>query len=205
MAVSAVVLAGGYGTRLGSLTKRTPKPMIKVGGKPVLDHILDSLRRASMDFIFVHLHYLPMEIIGAKHSVWVNYYGDKKLPGTARAILGANVPPNTEHILVLNGDTITNVDYRDMIAHHIATNADVTVYSPHNSFLHTGGIYLFRREIFDVLPPPSIQGLLRRLKSFKGRIEIYNPKDTYYYDIGTPYRLRKARRFFASQKPNPLP
>ena len=60
--MKAILLCGGYGTRLGTLTKNLPKPLIKVGGKPVLEHIIDRLNLHGINEIIINTHYLPVAI-----------------------------------------------------------------------------------------------------------------------------------------------
>lgn len=106
--MKAIVMCAGYGTRLGKLTKDTPKPMIEVGGKPVIGHIVDHLNRYGIENIIVNVHYQYQQI--------VEYLGDRVMYYYEPRLLGER---NTEKALsdwlgknyfVFNGDTLTDLN-----------------------------------------------------------------------------------------------
>lgn len=128
--VRAVVMAGGFGTRLLPLTEGLPKPMLPLGDRPVMEHIIEQLKDAGISNISVTTHYLPEKIRehfgdGSNFDVTINYVEEQNPLGTAGSL--SLVEIGTEPILVINGDILTKADIRSMIAFHKKYNADMTV------------------------------------------------------------------------------
>jgi dTDP-glucose pyrophosphorylase len=128
--VQAVVMAGGFGKRLGSLTTNTPKPMLPVGDRPLLEHIVDQLRDAGVRRVNITTHFRKDVIKdhfadGAGFGVDIAYVDEVEPLGTAGA-LGLLQAPE-EPLLVMNGDILTRVDVREMARFHRAERADITV------------------------------------------------------------------------------
>ena len=130
--LQAVVMAGGFGTRLAPLTKTVPKPMLPVGDRPMLHHIIDQLRTTGITEVHVATHFKP-EVIeqyfgdGEEFGVHIRYVEEDKPLGTAGA-LGLIASPTTP-LLVVNGDVLTNVNYQAMLNFHHEHDADLTVAS----------------------------------------------------------------------------
>lgn len=127
----AVVMAGGQGTRLRPLTANTPKPMLDVAGRPLLEHTVDRLRDAGVRTISISTNYLAEQIEGhfgdgAGHGVSIGYVQESQPLGTAGA-LGLLDPRPTEPFLVLNGDILTGTDFRAMRAFHEEHDAAITM------------------------------------------------------------------------------
>ena len=128
--LQAVVMAGGFGKRLKPLTDDLPKPMLPMGDKPMMEHIIDQLREASVKDIRVTTHFMPEKIKdhfgnGENFGVKIDYVPEEKPLGTAGAI-GLMPKPDTTS-LVINGDIMTGVDFRAMLEYHRMHNADITV------------------------------------------------------------------------------
>jgi NDP-sugar pyrophosphorylase family protein len=128
--LSAVVMAGGFGKRLLPLTETLPKPMLPVGDRPVMEHIIAKLRDAGIREVNVTTHYMPEKIIdhfgnGGKFGVKISYVSEDRPLGTAGALGLMPVPERP--VLVVNGDIMTQVDYRAMLAFHRENQADLTV------------------------------------------------------------------------------
>jgi len=130
LALSAVVMAGGYGTRLRPLTENIPKSMLPVGDRPLLAHMIEQLERAGIHRVNLATHY-RREIIaehfgdGRDFRVEIQYVNEAEPLGTAGALsLVAETP---EPLLVINGDILTRVDYRAMLDFHREHQADMTV------------------------------------------------------------------------------
>ncbi len=116
---NAVVMAGGLGSRLRPLTENTPKPLIPVAGKPILDHILSGLKQSGIQDIVLSLNYLGDRIKahignGEKHNLNVNYVSEKERLGTAGA-LSLIKPEPTKPFLVMNGDLLTNLNFNKLL------------------------------------------------------------------------------------------
>ena len=126
----AIVMAGGFGTRLRPLTDTTPKPLLDVGGRPLLCRILDQLRDAGIERVHVSVHYLADQVkaLVGDGSAWglrVRYLEEDRPLGTGAglALLGAVDGP----FLVMNGDVLTDVSMRAFTRHHHLANNLATV------------------------------------------------------------------------------
>ncbi len=113
--IDAVIMAGGRGKRLKPLTNNTPKPLLKVGGKSILEHNIDRLALFGIDDFWISLNYLGEQIQnhigdGNKRNININYVWEKKPKGTIGAVSQIK---NFQHdyILITNSDLLTNIDY----------------------------------------------------------------------------------------------
>lgn len=127
---TALIMAGGLGQRLGARTQDTPKPMLPIGDKPILDHIVGSLEAAGIREVYVSVHYLADQIrqfIGARaNKARLQVLEERRPLGTAGAI--GNLPPDvTGPILVLNGDVLTQVGLAELVSFHRSHAYDATV------------------------------------------------------------------------------
>jgi dTDP-glucose pyrophosphorylase len=145
-----VIMAGGKGTRLLPKTEKTPKPMLLLGGKPILEHIINRAKAAGiMEFVLAihHLGEVIEEYFGNGQFLGVNisYIKEKSPLGTAGA-LGLIDPKPNKPILVANGDVLTDIRYGDILEFHSQNNAMATmavqVYESQNPFgvVQTNGI-----------------------------------------------------------------
>lgn len=133
--IHALVMAGGSGRRLGALTQSVPKPLLPVGGKPILEHVLTRLESAGVSYITVSVHYLAEQIeqfLAARDNQArvVTLFEDSPL-GTAGA-LGRLAPPvsgakSGANVLVVNGDIVTQVDFATMRDFHDRHGYDGTI------------------------------------------------------------------------------
>ncbi len=126
----ALVMAGGYGTRLRPLTDELPKPMLPVGDRPLLEIIVDGLREAGIRRVNVATHYKADVISdhfqdGQKFGVDIRYVKEDEPLGTAGAL--SLLDESEEPLLVINGDILTRVDFRAMLMFHKDHQADLTV------------------------------------------------------------------------------
>jgi len=126
-----VIMAGGRGIRLMPLTESTPKPMLRVGGRPILENILTSAIAQGFREFVISINYLGDVIEdyfgdGAKWGAKISYLKEESPLGTAGALSllpeGTNGP-----IIVANGDLITELDYRAMLQHHNDTQAEISM------------------------------------------------------------------------------
>jgi NDP-sugar pyrophosphorylase family protein len=126
-----VIMAGGRGSRLMPLTDSTPKPMLLVGAKPILEHILTSAISQGFENFVISVNYLGNQIEnyfgdGSAWGVSVTYLREEEPLGTAGALslLPSDVPGP---IVVSNGDLVTNLDYRAMIQNHEQSGATISM------------------------------------------------------------------------------
>ncbi len=128
--LSAVIMAGGAGRRLMPLTEDTPKPMLPVGDRPLLEIIVEQLRQAGVRRLHVTTHHKPEKISehfgdGKGFGVDMSYVSEDRPLGTAGALALMEVPSETT--LVINGDILTGVDVRSMLSFHREHHAELTV------------------------------------------------------------------------------
>jgi len=128
--LQAVIMAGGYGTRLRPLTEELPKPMLPVNGRPLMGRIIEQLREAGIRRVNITTHYKPEKIIdhfgnGRSFGVELNYVNEDRPLGTAGALGLMNV--SDKPLLVINGDILTKVNFRAMFDYHRKHKADLTV------------------------------------------------------------------------------
>lgn len=130
--MTATVLCAGYGTRLADLTRDTPKPMLPVGGVPILERIVRNLVRAGVTHVAVNLHFHPDAIRGhfgdgKRWGCRIVYAHEPALLGTAGGgkNLARLLPPGP--CLIHYGDIVTNQDLTALLAFHTARNALATL------------------------------------------------------------------------------
>jgi dTDP-glucose pyrophosphorylase len=126
-----VIMAGGFGTRLYPHTENCPKPMVLVGNKPMLEHIVDRARAEGFHQFIIAVHYLGHQIEdyfgdGKKFGIAIKYIRETSPMGTAGALSLIGKIPDTP-IVVINGDVITSIKYGDFLDFHVRTKATATM------------------------------------------------------------------------------
>lgn len=172
--VDAVLMAGGKGERLRPLTEKTPKPLLKVGDKCIIDHNIDRLISYGISHINVTVNYLREQIeehyTEPRNGVQVRTFREPKFLGTIGSIKFVDTFYN-DTILVMNSDLFTNIDYEDFFLHFQSHDAEMSVAAvPYNVSIPYGILDLNGREI-------------------KGLIE--KPKYNYYANAGI-YLIKKS-------------
>lgn len=179
--VDAVLMAGGKGKRLQPLTLETPKPLLKVAGKPIIDYNIENLMRYGVKNIFVTVNYLHEQI---EEHFAVPYNGQQiqcMREGQYLGTIGSiNIIKEWQNdtILLMNSDLFTNIDFESFYIHFKKHNADMSVAAvPYNVNIPYGifelentreikgikekpcfyyyanaGIYLIKRELLDAVP-----------------------------------------------------
>jgi D-glycero-alpha-D-manno-heptose 1-phosphate guanylyltransferase len=131
IAMEAIVLAGGLGTRLASRLHGLPKPMAPVAGRPFLEILLTQLRRSGCTRVLLsvgHKHSVIQDHFGASfHGLEIDYAVESVPLGTGGAIRLALAKAREESVLVLNGDTFLDADYAAMLGFHAVQGAAVTL------------------------------------------------------------------------------
>lgn len=126
-----VLMAGGMGTRLQPLTQLCPKPMLSVGGKPILECILDSFIEQGFIKFFFTLNYKGEMIEdyfgdGSRWGVNIEYIKEKERLGTAGALTLLH-KTSDKPILVMNGDILTKIDFKHLLDFHAEQNSAATI------------------------------------------------------------------------------
>ena len=125
----AMILCAGYGTRLGNLTEKLPKPMLPLAGRTMLEYIVSNLARHGFDEIVVNLHFKPDVIRahfgdGAGFGVRFHYSYEPELFGTAGGVKRMeSFLSRDESFLVHYGDVLTDQDFSAMLRFHREKNA----------------------------------------------------------------------------------
>lgn len=176
-----VIMAGGLGSRLRPLTDKTPKPLLSVGGKPILETIIKTFSKNTFKNFIISVNYKADMIKsyfgnGEKFGVNIQYIDETKRLGTAGS-LSLMKSYLTENFFVVNADLLTDLNYNYLLQYHLAHEADATMcvrkYSmqipygvvntinqdvikieekPKHDFLVSGGIYVLNPSILDLIP-----------------------------------------------------
>ncbi len=126
-----VIMAGGRGMRLRPLTKNIPKPMLKVGNKPILQIIIEKFKKSGYKNFIICVNYKSKIIKdffgdGSKFGVKIEYIDEKKRMGTAGALSLFKLKPK-KPFFVINGDLLTNLDFEKLIDFHHEHNSKATM------------------------------------------------------------------------------
>lgn len=178
--IDAVLMGGGKGERLRPLTEKTPKPLLKVGDKCIIDYNIDSLISYGLEHISVTVNYLAEQIEEHykedRKGVKINTVREPKYLGTIGSIKFVENFYN-DTILVMNSDLFTNIDYEDFYLHFLQHDADMSVAAvpyvvkvpygifnldgrnirgvsekPTYNYYANAGIYLIKKERLNLIP-----------------------------------------------------
>lgn len=143
--MKVVIMAGGKGTRISSVVSDIPKPMIKIGGMPVLEHELNCLREQGFEDIIItvsHLGHVIMDyfgdgsrvspVTGKPFGVHIEYFVEEQPLGNAGALFQLK-DKLTEDFLLLNADSVFDIDFNRMINYHKEKGGLVTLFTHPNS------------------------------------------------------------------------
>lgn len=220
--IDAVLMAGGKGERLRPLTEKTPKPLLKVGDKPIIDHNIDRLINYGVKHISVTVNYLKEQLeehFREPHKgVRVNTVREPKFLGTIGSI--RFVPEFfNDTVLVMNSDLFTNINYEDFYLHFKEHDADMSVAAvpydvdiplgilnldgrnitglsekPHFGYYANAGIYLIKHSALELIPEDTMFHSTDLVEALiaAGRKVIRFPIGGTWIDIGTPQEYRRA-------------
>jgi dTDP-glucose pyrophosphorylase len=221
--LSAVVMAGGEGLRLRPLTEKVPKPMLPIGAKPLAERTVEQLRAAGVQQVFFATHYKSESLArhfgdGANFGVAINYLDEQQPLGTAGAL--ARMTNSAAPLLIVNGDILTTLNYRSMLAFHEENNADMTVAvrhyefrvpygvvatdgvqisglteKPAHRFFVNAGIYLVQPSVCRYVPRDRRFDMTELIAAAiaDSRKVIAFPVSEYWIDIGDLENYEKAR------------
>lgn len=126
-----ILMAGGEGTRLRPLTEACPKPLLRIGNKPILENIIENFAKQGFRYFFISVNYLAGEIKkhfgdGRSLGVDITYLHEKNKLGTAGSLsILPSIPK--EPLIVMNGDLLTTVRFDHLLNHHIDQKAMATM------------------------------------------------------------------------------
>ncbi len=220
----ALIMAGGFGKRLRPLTDETPKPMLPVGGRPLMEHVVDQLRSVGIQQINISTYYKPEKIVdhfrdGQDFGVEIQYVQEKEPLGTAGAL---QLLMRQDHpVIVLNGDILTSIDYQSLTDFHRENNASLTVAvrayevkvpygvvesngsrvqrlveKPSMEFFVNAGIYFLEPECFQYIPNGRRFDMTDLIEQLinQGRPVVGFPIHEYWLDIGSPADYEQAQQ-----------
>lgn len=223
--IDAVLMAGGKGTRLRPMTDNTPKPLLKIGGKPIIDYNIERLLKYGVEHFHVTVNYLAEQI--EDHfsedidGVNIACIKEPKFLGT---IGSTKFIPEFFHntILVMNSDLFTNIDFEEFYDLFIKSEADMAIaaipYSvsipygifdldentvtglsekPTYNYYANGGIYLIKRNLLDHIPSDTYFDATDFIELLitKGYKVVRFPLIGYWIDIGKPEDFKKVQEF----------
>ena len=129
--MEAIILAGGFGTRLKNKLGNIPKPMAPINNRPFLDYLLDYLIKRKVKRVILSVYYQYQIIKNHYDDCYRNinilYSIDTEELGTGGAIKNALLMVNDNHVFLINGDTYFNVNLSRLYKEHIANNNDITL------------------------------------------------------------------------------
>lgn len=156
--MKVVIMAGGRGTRITSVASDIPKPMIKIGDKPVLEHELECLRSQGFTNIIItvsHLGHIIMDYFGdgskvspatgKPFGVHIEYYFEKEPLGNAGALFKIK-EKLTEDFLLLNADALFDVDFNRFVDYHRQHGALVTLFAHANDHPYDSGLLVVDKD-----------------------------------------------------------
>lgn len=182
---NAVIMAGGKGQRLLPLTENTPKPLLKIGEKPIIEYNIDRLIQHGIKHITLSVNYLANQLIdyfkdGKDKDILIDYIKEEKPLGTIGSVL---LKEDFEHddIFIMNSDLLTNIDFIDFYKTYINSRADMAVAAisykvnvpygvletskdnqvvslkekPSYTYFSNAGIYILKKRILEMIPKDS--------------------------------------------------
>lgn len=221
--LDAVIMAGGKGERLRPLTLTTPKPLLPVGNKAIIDHNVDRLISYGVEHISVTVNYLAEQL--EEHykepheGVQVECVREPKFLGTMGAVRLVKEFHN-DVVLVMNSDLFTDIDLEDMYLHFIENKADMSIAAvpytvsipfgicdldgrdvkgivekPTYNYYANAGIYMLRREVLDTIPENEYYNATDLIDALlqKNSKVIRYPLKGTWIDIGSMSEYQKAQ------------
>ncbi|MDD3945058.1 MAG: nucleotidyltransferase family protein [Bacteroidales bacterium] len=221
--VDAVLMAGGKGERLRPLTEKTPKPLLPVGDKSIIDHNVDRLISYGIKNINVTVNYLKEQIeehfAEPRNGIQVKTYSEQKFLGTIGSIRFVDNFYN-DTVLVMNSDIFTNIDFEDFFLHFLQNNAEMSVAAiPYNvsipygileldgrdlkgiiekpkyNYYANAGIYLIKCRALEEIPEDTFFHAIDLVEKLirQGKKVIRYPLNGTWIDIGTPQEYERAK------------
>ena len=203
--MKTVIMAGGKGTRIASVANDVPKPMIKIGGKPILEHQIDNLRSCGLNDIVLVIGHLGDKVReyfgdGSKFGVHITYFVEDHPLGTAGALF--QMPQLTEDFLLLCGDVMIDVDFNRFIAFHEEHRAWASLMAHPNGHPYDSSLL-----VTEFVPPQTLGGMpvdthrvIRWMNKEDERL-YYKNRVNAGIEIISPELLKETMRTFVPRHP----
>ena len=222
--VDTVIMAGGLGSRLKPLTDSKPKPLLKVGEKTIIDHIIDRLQKFGVDNYWISIRYLGKQLESSRDGVSRNatmkYIREDEPLGTIGAVSRIDDFKH-DYVLVTNSDIITNLNYEEFFLDFVEKDADMSVVTipyvigipyavmetsnnhvisfkekPKYTYYSNGGIYLIKRAIIDKIPKDVFYNSTDLMQKLieNGNKLVSYPIHEYWLDIGKHEDFEQAQK-----------
>jgi NDP-mannose synthase len=229
--VRVVILAGGKGTRLKPYTTVFPKPLMPIGEMPILEIVLRQLKSFGFKKITISVNHLADLIQtffgnGSKFGLDITYCMEDTPLGTAGSL--SLVQDLSDNFLVMNGDLLTTIDYRQMVSSHIESGATATVgvfprdvkidfgvvelgtggeimgykEKPKLEYMVSMGVNAFHKSVLQFIPRNEyldMPNLIMKLKSDGKKVMSFR-SECEWLDIGRPEDYERAVEMFESAK-----
>jgi len=206
--LTAVVLAGGKGSRLMPHTAETPKPLVEIAGRPVVEYLLAGLKKAGVRKVIMAVNHMADQIEsrlgdGSRYNIDISYSREPKPLSTVGPL--TLIPDLPENFIVANGDILTDLDIASLYRMHLERSAELTVATyegtekidygvleidpdgrvaafaekPDYSFIVSMGIYVFNRSVLELAPRNEPYGFDRLMLDM-----LRLQRDVYAYPYG---------------------
>jgi NDP-sugar pyrophosphorylase family protein len=200
MIYPVVILAGGIGSRLGRLTKKTPKALIKVNGKPFIHYQLTLLSKQGIKKIILCIGHLGNKIKkfvgdGKKFNLEVKYSYEKKLLGTGGAIKNA-FSLIKKNFFIMYGDTYLPINFINVQNRYkrLKSNPLITVYKNQNNLDKSNVFFNGKRIVYDK------KNYLKKMKYIEYGLSIFNKKIFKYFSKKKKFDLSDVFYFLSKKK-----
>lgn len=203
--MKVIIMAGGKGTRIASIANDIPKPMIRIGGKPILEYQIENLKRCGLTDITLvigHLGHIIKDYFKDGHALGANisYFTEDHPLGTAGALF--KMPELTDDFLLLCGDVILDVDFNRFIRFHQERHAWASLMAHPNGHPYDSSLL-----ITEILPPQERGGLPVETHRVTGWLNKEEER-TYYknrvnagIEIISPQLLAETMRSYTPRHP----
>ena len=221
--VSVLLMAGGFGTRLKPLTNETPKPMLVVGGKPIIEHNIDRLIKFGIKEFYISVKYLKEQIInyfgdGSSKGIKITYIEEEEPLGTIGALSKINVIVN-KTLLVMNADLLTDLNFESFYRDFVRSKSKMLVLSiPYNvnipyavlesednkvksfiekptyTYYSNGGIYLLSFSVKNKIPNDTFYNATDLMEELiQENVLSHYTHKGYWLDIGKPKDFEQSQ------------
>ena len=221
--IDAVLMAGGKGERLRPLTEKTPKPLLPVGGKAIIDHNIDRLMSYGLEHIYITVNYLKEQLeehfSSPKNGIQVHTVREPEFLGTMGSVKLVDAFHN-DTILVMNSDLFTDIDYESFYLHFKQHEADMSVAAvpytvsipygimdlegrnikgliekPSYNYYANAGIYLIKKELLKVIPNGEFYNATDLINDLikMDKKVVRFPINGTWIDIGNPQEYQRSQ------------